>query len=137
MQFTIRVRNDKTGSEWNEEYNKPEVHDQASADAKGRELVDYYNSTLRPHESSRTLVSVTFGAGNASQQHDWHKTNLVTVMERGRSYDTAECSRCGITGKRFGLGDVKRDPQYKAKGYGSCDSAKVLLAKRKAKAEAT
>lgn len=132
MQFTIKVRNDRDGREWNEEYNKPEVCNQATAEKKGRELVAYFNDTLRPHESSRTFLFATFGDGSALQSHDWQKSNLVTIMgKRGSSHDTAKCSRCGITGKRFGLGnDVVRDSKFKAKGYASCDTAQVLLARR-------
>lgn len=133
MRFTIRVRNDKDGREWEEQYNKNEVRDQASAEKKGRQLVQYFNDTLRPHESPRTFLSATIGEGNALLAHDWYKTNLTTIVERGRVYDTAECSRCGITAKRFGLGDPLRDSQYRAKAFASCDTAQALLAKREAK----
>lgn len=135
MKFKMRVHNNKDGKEWDEEYNKPDAIDQASAEAVAQKLIDYFNSTLRPYESPRTLVSVTLGDGNASLPHEWHKTNLTTIMERGRQFDTAACSTCGITGKRYGLGDVTRDPEYKAKGYSSCDTAQVLLARRDSRRE--
>ena len=48
------------------------------------------------------------------------KTNLVTVMGVYGSYDVMKCVRCGITGKRYGLVDIKRDPKYKAKKYETC-----------------
>jgi hypothetical protein len=58
-------------------------------------------------------------------EHDWEKTNLVTVSDRSGLYDTMRCKCCGITGKRFGLGpDVRRDPKFKAERYLKCIAVK-------------
>lgn len=96
--------------------------------------VTRWNATLRPGERERVFVSATITEiidAQAKIEHRWGKTNLVTIDNgRQRLHDTARCSVCGITGKRFGLGDVTRDPRYKAAGYETCNGAIKLLAKR-------
>jgi hypothetical protein len=136
MKFRIKVR-DERGKEWWEDYDKSDVHDLQSAESKGRELVQYFNDTLRPYEVPRSFLFAELTSNgdagvlnSAHESHEWDKTNLVTVLERGRMYDTAVCTKCGITAKRFGVGDHYRDPQYKAKAFQHCDTARELLARR-------
>jgi hypothetical protein len=38
--------------------------------------------------------------------HDFQKKNLVTISDRTGHYDLLKCSKCGIEGKRFGLGQM-------------------------------
>jgi hypothetical protein len=136
MKFRIKVKDDR--NQWWEDYDKPDVNDLPSAEIKGRELVQYFNDTIRPYETPRTfLLAELTSNGNelgdtlpTHESHEWEKSNLVTIRERGRYYDTAKCSKCGITAKRFGLGDHVIDGKYRAKAFKYCDTAQELLAKR-------
>jgi len=82
-----------------------------------------FNSGLRPREKPRSLVRVVVVSESGLGAHDWEKTNLVTCGKVGRgTWDTARCRRCGVTGKRFGLGSApERDRKYKAKKYQDCN----------------
>lgn len=99
-----------------------------------RTCVARFNDTLRPGESARDIVAVIVTDGVREQDvavaHVWRKTNLVTIIAGSRMYDTARCEVCGITGKRFGLSDITRDPAFKAAGYTTCNGAAALLARR-------
>lgn len=88
--------------------------------AKG--IVQYFNDTLRPHESPRTLVGVRIEhVEDSPRQHLWIKTSLTTQQSYLGLYDVMRCEGCSITGKRFGLGPfVKRDSVYRAKKYSVC-----------------
>lgn len=99
------------------------------------DLIQHYNGTLRPGERPRTLEGVTVEETTQENptDHDWHKTNLVTVLDHRGAYDRLECSRCHITAKRFGLAHVKIDPRYGAAGYRTCEGAVKLLARRRVK----
>ena len=39
------------------------------------------------------------------EEHDFEKTNLVTIRTRMNCYDTYVCRKCGLKGKRYGLSD--------------------------------
>lgn len=39
----------------------------------------------------------------AQTDHDFKKSNLITISDRSGTYDTYRCSKCGATAKRFGL----------------------------------
>ncbi len=148
MNFKMRAKhdgdNDAAGF-W-EEFDKPGVTDQASAEAAAQGLIDFFNDTLREGERRRVLLKVVYlgrnGEGNARklssaqrEEHDWHKQSLIT--ERG-GYDRMECSKCGITGRRYGFGNVgiRRESAFKAKGFAYCDTARVLLARREGRVKA-
>lgn len=134
-EFRILVKDSRI--DWWESYNKPEVTDQASAEEEGRALVEYFNSTLRPGELKRTFIAAELSVnGDAHEKHKWEKTNLYTVMERGRGFDTAQCKKCGVNAKRFGVGGYVLDGQFKAKAFRHCDTARALLGKRAAKKRA-
>lgn len=135
MKFRARIK-DARGSTWWEDFNDSEVTDEQTAQAASRSIVTRFNETLRPGELQRTLLAVSIGDGGAHEAHRFSKTNLVTIMERGRLYDALRCSRCGVTGKRFGVEGIRRDFQYKARAFEFCDTARTLLAKRAMKAKA-
>lgn len=105
--------------------------------AWARAVVANFNATLRPGESARTIVSVFEGSTLAEPktEHTWMKTNLTTLERNGRVFDTARCSVCGITSKRFGLGSHTRDADFKAHGFATCAGAQRLLAKRAERAQ--
>jgi hypothetical protein len=111
--FIVVVENDR--GRWEEEYDKLVADPRKWAE----ETVARFNATLYPKELPRRLVDVIL-VGD-SEQHDWHKINLVTVSDHlGRLYDILRCKRCGVTAKRFGLEDIRRDRQFKAKKYAKC-----------------
>jgi hypothetical protein len=113
------------------------------APRRARDLIENFNDTLRPGELPRRLLKVVYlgkeGEGNARklrdgsrEPHDWEKSSLVTEVG---GYDRMKCSKCNITGRRYGLGDTgtRRDEAYRAKAFEYCDTARALLAKRAAK----
>ena len=89
-------------------------------------IINNFNNTLRPGELPRTVVEIyeddfPYEHAYPLAQHDWQKSNLVTIMKGHSSYDTYKCSKCGITGKRYGLGgSVRRDKKYTAEKYNGC-----------------
>jgi hypothetical protein len=116
MKFTLRVKNTKTGNEFNESYDERVVKDQETGEKWGRDIVAYYNRTLRPGESPREFISVTLEG--ASDGHQWEKD--LTKMSAG-GFDGFYCTKCKITGKRFGLNSViKIDPKFKKKVFQTC-----------------
>lgn len=96
----------------------------AAFDAK--QLLHFFNRTRRPGDIRRTFHSVEVLDKHSIEKHDWRKTSLVT--EAG-GYDRMKCERCGITGKRYGLGQhgVIRDKKYSAVKYCRCDDAKKSM----------
>jgi hypothetical protein len=69
------------------------------------------------------LLRVEVKPNNKLLKHVWEKTNLVTVMKGRVSYDTYQCERCGMTGKRFGLGRDNITPDSKRDWGKSCKGA--------------
>ena len=100
-----------------------EEYDKAVPCAKvwSREIIAWFNDTLHPGQSSRTLVAVAV-LGNGTRQHKWEKTNNVTILKRRECYDTYECTTCKITGKRHDLEEyIQVDRKFKAKKYLNCE----------------
>ncbi len=132
MKFKLKVCkvNDEKNT-WFEEYDE----DTSDAEQWGKDIIEYFNSDLRPNETARKLLEVIVLDKDSIEKHDWDKTNLVTIIKgNGIPYDTQKCQRCGITGKRYGLSEtVKIDPKYKAKVYLRCDTSKKHLEKLKDK----
>lgn len=118
VQFTLWYRDvgaKQTGPVHSEDHNvrtdDPEVW--------AKELLEYFNDTLKPGEPLRALIRVDVKPNKMPLQHQWFKTNFVTIMATGGqgSYDTYRCTDCGVTAKRWGIGgafipDKKKD-QYK------------------------
>lgn len=113
----IEVRNVGSDTTWREQYD---CSDDPQKWAK--ELIDRFNATLQPMEKPRELVGVeVLDEAIGSGKHVWRKENLMTIVRGSRSYDKMRCEKCGITGKRFGLGQgVIRDRKYQAKKYEKC-----------------
>lgn len=112
---------------WTETYKEGESASFGRADADlyqwAARLIGKFNDTLRPHEKPRILDTVKVSEVDDKAQpldHDWHKTNLVTVEQRGQYFDVMACTRCPVTGRRYGLTHVKRDAKFKAKKYDHC-----------------
>lgn len=125
MRFRIKVKG--KNDEWWEEYNKP-IED---PEKWGRDLIDWFNSTCQPGETHREFLAAEKLEDAGPEEHDWEKQNLMTISDRVGVYDAMKCRRCGVTGKRFGLGNgVRLDSKWKAKGYLRCDTAAALMKKR-------
>lgn len=120
MRFAITVTYaQEEGESWEENYDDRAITTVDQASEKGRSLVNYFNSTLRPGEKARRFVSARILADSVA--HDWRKVNLVTIVgPGGRTYDKMRCAVCEITGKRLGLVGVKRDSKFRAAKYETC-----------------
>jgi len=84
---------------WVEEM-KYVVDDDMTCEKHAQSIIDFFNSSLRPYEHPRVLVSVVETENKATLSHNWVKHSLVT--EKG-GYDVYKCTQCEATGKRFGL----------------------------------
>ena len=135
MKFIMTVgKLNGTGEPWEENENHPNIKTETQARQWATDCIQRFNDTLRPKEEPRKLLAVSFPESQtASEIHIWHKTNLVTQIIRGAVFDTMMCSECGVKAKRYGVGNIVIDSEYKAKGFQSCRQAKILLAKRQEK----
>ena len=123
MQFKIHVKDSR--SDWWEEQNRSEVSDLEQAQSFSKFLIKEYNSSLRLHERRRTVIGVEIG-GDRKLDHDWEKTNLVTIMSGYSSYDTARCRVCGCEARRFGLGGYTRIGKWRGAKWESCPREKKV-----------
>jgi len=133
MKFALHVRDETGPKVWVEHMELDYVNSQEEAEEVGCLTIAHFNATLGLGESPRTLVKVEVEEKTKGEvkDHEWEKTNLVTLRNDAYvlPYDTAKCSRCGITGKRFGLGArVCRDRKFLATVYDRCD---MSMKKRK------
>lgn len=123
MIIKMIVKKVSTGYQFSETYT---IDDSTDPTDYANSLIDSFNRTLRVDESPRELVSVevTKLSSVVGHNHDWEKQNLITIVKSGNAYDIMKCSRCNVTGKRYGIGgEVRRDSKYKAKIYNTCESA--------------
>lgn len=112
---------------WDEKYN---IADDIDMTSYINNILDNFNSSLRPNENKRTLVSVD-EIGKGTEKHKWSKTSGATIQGTHGMYDKYVCKVCGITGKRYGLSsEVKRDSKYNAKCYETCTSTLEHLKKK-------
>lgn len=115
----LHVKHCTTGRISTETYNID-----GDPDAWATETIDSFNQTLRPGESRRELVKVVVldQTEDVKKTHTWEKSNLVTKTSRTHgSHDTFRCTRCGITGKRFGLeSGIHRDYRYRHRKFEHC-----------------
>lgn len=117
--FTIWITNALRAKEWAERYQVATPDPEQYA----KDLIKWFNSTLRPHESKRRVVRVEVHGDVVPPDHKWTKKTIMTQMFRQRPYDPMYCERCGVTGKRYGLNShVKRDSKYRAKLFARCDT---------------
>lgn len=116
----IEVKRVGSSTSWKEEY----VIDGDNPYEWAKNTIDNFNATLNPHESPRELVGVeVLDKSEKNNKHSWTKTNLITIVRGSSVYDTMKCEKCGITGKRHGLGQdgVIPDSKYRYKKYEKCN----------------
>jgi hypothetical protein len=130
-ELTIRIRNER--GEWDETYREGERASfpvgEPDLSVWAYTLVTRYNAGCRPGEARRYVVGIEVREipdVMVKREHRWTKTNLVTIMHGSRSYDTARCEVCGVTAKRFGVGEHVRDSKYGAKRYETCPGCPVV-----------
>ena len=116
MKFRMHCKNQR--SDWWEYFDK-ECCDPI---VWATDCISRFNDTLRPGELPRELVEVDILDSANVPEHKWEKlTAGMSIMFRGSCVDLMRCSRCGVTGKRYGLGSsVKRDSVFRAKKYEKC-----------------
>jgi len=116
MMFTLwsKYRGEPDSKAWSEDYNQLVDDPRAWC----LETLETFNATLRHGEQPREFVRVEIKANDVPLRHQWHKTNLVTIMKGRDNYDTYRCELCGITAKRYGVGDIV--PDKKKDFYKSC-----------------
>ena len=115
MKFRIFIKTDSR--EWFEDYDENTDNPEEWA----KNIIAFFNSTLKPGEKKRTLLSVEV-IGKENTKHDWVKyTGGMSVNFRGSNVDVMFCNKCGITGKRFGMSKtVKIDSKYSKKVFRTC-----------------
>lgn len=125
MRFNMIVRDIGDTREWTEAQDRVEVRSLDQAQKWAEACLVRFNRTLRPHEKPRELVRVELLGEGA--EHNWEKTNSITILDHRLVYDTYRCSACGITGRRYGLSpSIVRDDTYSAPSYADCRKAKKL-----------
>lgn len=114
---------DNPSRTWEEPYNRPDCETLDEAKQWAEDTVAEFNRTLRPYEKTRILLNVIEKDNDSVASHEWHKTNLVTIVKGRQTYDEMICLRCNILGRRYGIGfgGVERIGKYKAAKYASCD----------------
>ena len=116
---------------------KCETYDQITTDPEkwSRDIIAWFNSTLRPHETRRVFVRCEVVGEVPPAEHRWFKVTAMTKQmvggqRHGALYDAMECERCGVTGKRYGIGSfVKLDSRWRKAAFKRCDSAMKELGK--------
>ena len=126
MKFNVICRKLGSTNEWTETYNKNITDPQDWA----KKTMSNFNGNLRPHEQAREIVRVEILEDNNDSFHSWDKlTTGQSVLFRGDIVDLMRCSKCGVTGKRFGLNErIKLDSKFKGKAFERCDTAKAKIA---------
>lgn len=112
---------------WNETYD---ITDNVDGITYIGNMLNNFNSSLRPNERKRTLVCIE-EIGNGTEKHKWTKSSGATIQGTHGMYDKYICKVCGVTGKRYGLSsEIKRDGKYTAKCYETCTSTLEHLKKK-------
>lgn len=118
MRYSFEIKDERDRESWREEYDVP-----SGSDPKEwvEDVLSRFNSDLRPHETKRTMLS--FELVGEPKNHTWSKISLTPVQHSGRFFDRYECTRCHITGKRYGIRGIKTDSKFKAEVYRQCDTS--------------
>lgn len=77
-----------------------------------------FNATLRPNELPRELVLVEGMQLDPTPPHQWVKDSLVTEKDKTGCFDRMHCARCGLHGRRYGIGaSVRPQPSWSQKKW--------------------
>jgi hypothetical protein len=114
-----------------------ETHEQITTDPEQwcEDIIAWFNSTLRPHETKREFVRCEVIGEVPPAEHRWVKHSAMTKImvggpRSGSNYDSMECGRCGVTGKRYGLKEyVKLDSKWRKAAFKRCDTSMKELGK--------
>lgn len=123
MKFKLLVAHTVTADQpWRETYDRHEIETLAQAEAWGVKAINEFNATLRPNERPRIYLGVEDdGPSTAPREHEWRKTNLVTLDDKARgAYDRVQCQRCGAVARRYGLQTIVRQDPYRTKKWNTC-----------------
>ena len=119
MKFRIKIKD--INGEWWEDYDE-NIED---IDKWAKEVIKRFNKTLRPGENKRKKIELEILDNDNKSFHNWYKrTDGMSVEFRGTNVDIMQCSKCGITGKRYGISSIKIDSKYRKKVYLRCDTAR-------------
>jgi len=114
-------------SAWTEPYEINGVRNRQAAERWANETLTRFNSSLRKGEAARELVGLEVIGDDgidSRPQHTWEKSNAMTLIKAGRTYDEYRCKVCGVTGKQFQLDSgIVRDTKYRSRIYARCDTA--------------
>lgn len=133
IRFKLFARHEGGTHEWGETYEK-EV---ADPEKWSRDIIAWFNRTLRPGEKKREFVRCEVFGEVAPAEHKWFKVTAMTKTmsggpRHGQMYDAMECERCGVTGKRYGIQPhVKLDSKWRQQVYKRCDTAMEAMGRIK------
>lgn len=125
VKFRVAQSNGVEWNEWTSDFDEKE-----DPRLYALKLIDRYNKSCTKREPKRELICViSFRRTLQRKLHDWQKLSLVTEVG---GFDQMKCSKCTITGRRYGLGQqgVNRESKYKADIYRKCNSAIDHLKKK-------
>jgi len=124
MKFKIEVKEVTGEKSWWEDFDHHEVRNKEQAEQWGRETIQRFNRTLHHEEEPRHFLAAEI-TSEGTREHQWGKTNLVTIIKGSQVYDTMQCRLCGCTGKRHGLSEhITIDPKFHAKKWDVCPGPK-------------
>lgn len=81
MRFNVLVSNEGSIIYWKEEYNKPSVTSFEEAEKFGKDVVEFYNVTLRPHEKPRAYVGVEILPDLPEQETEVNPENFSDLSD--------------------------------------------------------
>ena len=83
-----------------------------------QQIIDEFNRYRPAHP--RTFITLRI-ISKINDNHEYKKMNLVTIMHKGRSFDTYQCKKCKVTAKRYGLSSsIVRDDRYRNDKFNKC-----------------
>ena len=84
MKFEIQVQHKgttKPANVWVEQYDEIEIETQAQAEARGREFIEGFNASLRPHERAREFISATITGPSDPPDYDIDEPEIEDDQE--------------------------------------------------------
>lgn len=128
MKFGIEVENSK-GDKWKETYDDSSCTDYETIYQFASALAKKFNDTLRHGELKRYFTGYVFIIGEGKKEswnkpHRWTKSTLITQYDHRGTFDPVMCDDCDATGRRYGIGTIKRSDKFRAKKWAFCPGKK-------------